>query len=172
MGGFLRWTAKTGRPGLGDIRAGSTCSARNDALSEPCRGHHGILQVPLMHLPAQGTPHSPQFASSTFTFVQTGSPPPAGAHFSKPPGQPHSPSEQTSPLSHLIPQPPQFAGLLVVFVHTAGSPHSSVFSGQEQAPASQVRPPVQAMPHPPQLLMSVSVMTHAAAHSVSPLAQS
>jgi hypothetical protein len=87
-----------------------------------------------MQVPAHGTPQSPQFCSSIFTFVQTGSPPPAGAHDLKPPGQAQLPSEQIMPLSHLLSQPPQKAGLLWVFTQTAGSPHSSV--GAAQTPSS------------------------------------
>ena len=70
-----------------------------------------------------------------------------------------------------MPQPPQLAGLLVVLVQTAGSPHSSVFAGQLHTPPVQARPPVQAIPQPPQLFGSVSVAMQAPAHSVSPAAQ-
>src|SRR6187402_182203 len=130
------------------------------------------LQTPLRHIPAQGTPQSPQFCSSIFTFVHAASPPPAGVHDLKLPGQAQAPSEQIWPLSHVMPQPPQFLRLASVLTQTAGSPHSSVGPAQTHMPASQVRPPVQAMPQPPQLSMSVSVTTQAPAHSVSFAAQS
>jgi len=123
-------------------------------------------------LPLQTVPQSPQFCLSTLTLVQTAAPPAAGAHDLKPPGQAHMLSWQISPLSHFIPQAPQLAGLLTVLVQTGGVPHSSVFWGQVQTPPLQARPPLQTMPQPPQLFASASVTTHAAAHSVSPLAQS
>ena len=45
-------------------------------------------QVPFAQLPAQTTPQSPQFAASFLTFTQL------SPQSSKPPEQPHVPSEQ------------------------------------------------------------------------------
>jgi hypothetical protein len=92
------------------------------------------LQAPFTHLPLHTLPHAPQLFLSFFTFVQTSAPPPAGAHALKPPAQVHALALQTWPLSQRMPQPPQFAGLFVVFTHTGGSPHSSVFIGHTQLP--------------------------------------
>ena len=119
-----------------------------------------------MHLPLQVTPQAPQFASSFLTLTQ------APSHILKPPGQAQAPSEQTWPLSHLLPQPPQLAGLEVVLVHCGGSPHAAVLAGHTQLPAVQTVPPEQTMPQPPQLLPSAPVSTQAPAQFASPAAQS
>lgn len=158
-------------------RAQPITAAESHKLASFARSSDGArakpyLHLPLTHLPAHTVPQSPQFCSSTLTFVQTAAPPPAAGHDLKPPAQAHWLALQISPLSHFIPQPPQLAGLLTVLVQTGGVPHSSVFCGQPQIPPAQTRPPLQTMPQPPQLLASVSVDTQAFAHLVSPAAQS
>jgi len=127
-------------------------------------------QAPLTHLPSQTAPQEPQLASSFFTFTQL--PAPASSEqSSNPPGQPQTPSEQVWPCGQRRPQPPQLAGLEVVFVHSGGAPHASVLGGHTQAPPLQRVPPVQATPQEPQLFTSEAVSTQAPAQSVSPAAQ-
>lgn len=98
----------------------------------------------------------PQFSRSVLVLVhfmtELESP---TAQDSKEPGQAQALAVQIWPLSHLLPQLPQFAGLFVVFKQSGGSPHAEVFVGQVHAPAVQVRPPVQVIPHPPQFAPSV-----------------
>jgi hypothetical protein len=67
-----------------------------------------------------------------------------------------------------MPQPPQLAGLEVVFVHWAGVPHASVFGGHVQVPPAHTVPPAQTIPQAPQLLGSESLSTQAPAQRVSP----
>jgi hypothetical protein len=125
--------------------------------------------MPLMHMPASQTlPQLPQFFSSILVFVQLPRPASTSPHIPNPPGQPHIEFMQISPAPHVFPHPPQFAGLLVMFVQTGGMPHKVVFIGHVQTPALHTVPPVQAIPHPPQLFESVFVSTQAPVQFVVP----
>ena len=117
-------------------------------------------------------PQPPQFERSTLVFVHLPAAPESSApQSSNEPGHAHPLAPQICPGSHLFPQLPQFAGLLVVLMQSGGVPHSEVFAGHMQTPAAQVRPPVQVIPHPPQFAGSVARVTQAPAQGASPLAQ-
>jgi hypothetical protein len=78
----------------------------------------------------------------------------------------HLPFEQTWPVGHTLPQPPQLLGSLVVSLQTPLHRISGFV--QAQVPFWQLVPPVQLVPHPPQLVGSICSFTHEAPHCMRP----
>src|SRR5690606_38922967 len=81
-------------------------------------------------------------------------------------GSTQPPIEQTCPIGHCVPQPPQLALSLSVSMHAPEQFTKAEPPWHLQAPNSQTSPPSQATLHWPQLLVSVLMSTQPPLHSI------
>src|SRR5690606_8550191 len=98
---------------------------------------------------------------------------PAGTHSVPhtccPSGHWHAPATHAALAGHAVPQPPQWAELVIV--STQAPPHEVCPSGHSQAPPVQDKPAAQGMLQPPQWSTSVIVLTHEPPQFSRPSAQ-
>jgi len=92
-------------------------------------------------------PQAPQLVTSFVRFAQR------SPHTAPPAGQPQLPPEQTLPVGHALPQPPQFLGSFNGSMHLPLQARK--FGPHMQALSQQNSPAPQAWPHVPQLVPSL-----------------
>jgi hypothetical protein len=82
----------------------------------------------------------------------------------------HAPAVHAAPLSHALPQPPQFAVSVIVSTHV---PLHSIppVPAHEHVPCEQAWSAAQVVPHAPQFSTSELVSTHTSPHRISGGAQ-
>jgi hypothetical protein len=81
----------------------------------------------------------------------------------------HAPFEQTSPVPHFVPHPPQFRRSTVVFVQT--ELHVCSPAAHPHLPAMHSAPPEQVVPQAPQFRRSLFVSTQELVQLVRPVEQ-
>jgi hypothetical protein len=145
-------------------QAGTTPGSESGHVAPP-----GQPQIPRSHTvpsPAQGEPHSPQWASSLRVSTQRPWQQLSPSWHARVPHT-HRPSTQAVPSPQRTPQAPQWFALVARFTHPAVPQHWSAgphagWDPQRQLPSTQLSAvsKSQAKPQPPQWPKSESTMRH------------